>query len=157
MDAEGLSSSAVRWTVVNEECFVRGGLLATQHQVENVGRRFHHTAFVAEVEVVEIVVDGVMATIKGWRAGPLHHVGIRVRQQTDLIALLAQLEQHVKIALGHGLHITVPSVETIVRSQLVPYNLAQRYTEIVCSNPTTFEVTKDAVLVESVQVLTCIT
>ena len=157
MDAEGLSSGAVLGAVVDEEGFVSGGLLSTEHHLENVRRRLHDLALVAQVEVVEIVVDGMVAAVEGRCASPLHHEGVCIRQQTDLVALLAQLEQHVEIALGNALHIAVPGIKALVHCQIASNDTAQFHTELLTGNPATFEVTKDAMLVEGVEVLTGIT
>ena len=157
VDAEGLGGGTVFGAVVDEEGFVGCGLLTVEHHLENLGRRFHDLTLITEIEVVEIVVDGVMATIERWRAGPLHHVGVGVRQQTDLIALLAQLKQHVEVALWDGLHIAVPRIEALVGSQLAANDAAQFLTENFCRDLTTLEVTKDAVLMEGIEVLTGVT
>ena len=84
---------AVVGAVVDEEGLVGGGLLALEHHLEDGWRGLHQSALVAEVEVVEVVVDGVVAAIKVWRARPLHHIGVGVREQTDFVALCAKVNQ----------------------------------------------------------------
>ena len=64
VDAEGLGDFAVAGAVVDEEGLVGGGLLALEHHLEDGRRGLHQAALVTEVEVVEVVVDGVVAAIK---------------------------------------------------------------------------------------------
>ena len=62
--------------------------------------------------------------------------------------------QHIEVALGNGLHISVPGIETLVHRQLTADNPAQFLTKHFSRNPATLEVAEDAVLVEGIKVLT---
>ena len=154
MDAKGLGGFAVVGAVVDEEGLVRGGLLALEHHLEDGRRGLHQAALVAEVEVVEVVVDGVVAAIKVWRACPLHHIGVGVREQTDFVALCSKVEQGIEVALGDILDIAVPGVVALVGSDLVAYNLSQFHTKFFCSDTPYLEISEDAMLAEGIQVLT---
>ena len=68
------ATSQLRGAVVDEEGLVVGGLLTLEHYLEDGGRGLHQAALVAEVEVVVVVVDGVVAAIEIGGACPLHHV-----------------------------------------------------------------------------------
>ena len=78
VDAEGFGNCAVVGAVVDEEGLIGCGLLTFEHHAENLWRGLHHLALVTQVEAVEIIVDGMMAAIERWGAGPLHHKGIGV-------------------------------------------------------------------------------
>ena len=154
VDAEGLGDFAVAGAVVDEEGLVGGGLLALEHHLEDGWRWLHQSALVAEVEVVEVVVDGVVAAIKVWCACPLHHIGVGVREQTYFVALCSKVEQGIEVALGYVLDIAVPGVVALVGSDLVAYNLSQFHTKFFCSDTPYLEISEDAMLAESVKVLT---
>ena len=154
VDAEGLGGFAVVGAVVDEEGLVGGGLLALEHHLEDGWRWLHQSALVAEVEVVEVVVDGVVAAIKVWCACPLHHIGVGVREQTDFVALCSKVEQGIEVALGYVLDIAVPGVVALVGSDLVANNLTQFHTKFFCRDTAYFEISEDAMLAESVKVLT---
>ena len=154
VDAEGLGDFAVAGAVVDEEGLVGGGLLALEHHLEDGWRWLHQAALVAEVEVVEVVVDGVVAAIEIGGACPLHHVGVGVREETHFVALCAKVEQGIEVALGYVLDIAVPGVVALVGSDLVAYNLSQFHTKFFCSDTPYLEISEDAMLAEGIQVLT---
>ena len=153
VDAEGLGDFAVAGAVVDEEGLVGGGLLALEHHLEDGWRWLHQSALVAEVEVVEVVVDGVVAAIKVWCACPLHHIGVGVREQTYFVALCSKVEQGIEVALGYVLDIAVPGVVALVGSDLVANNLTQFHTKFFCRDTAYLEVSEDALLAKCVEVL----
>jgi len=153
VDAEGLGGFAVAGAVVDEEGLVGGGLLALEHHLEDGWRWLHQAAFVAEVEVVEVVVDGMVAAIEIGGACPLHHVGVGVREQTHFVALCAKVEQGIEVALGDVLDIAVPGIVALVGSDLVANNLPQFHTKFFCGDAAYLEVSENALLAEGVKVL----
>ena len=104
--------------------------------------------------MVEVVVDGVVAAIKVWCACPLHHIGVGVREQTYFVALCSKVEQGIEVALGYVLDIAVPGVVALVGSDLVANNLTQFHTKFFCRDTAYLEISEDAMLAESVKVLT---
>ena len=154
MDAKGLGGFAVVGAVVDEESLVGGGLLALEHHLEDSRRGLHQAALVAEVEVVEVVVDGVVAAIEVGGTCPLHHVGVGVREQTHFVTLCAKVEQGIEVALGYVLDIAVPGVVALVGSDLVANNLPQFHTKFLCGDTAYLEISEDAMLAEGIQVLT---
>ena len=154
VDAEGLGDFAVAGAVVDEEGLVGGGLLALEHHLEDGWRWLHQAALVAEVEVVEVVVDGVVAAIEIGGVCPLHHVGVGVREETHFVALCSKVEQGIEVELGYVLDIAVPGVVALVGSDLVANNLTQFHTKFFCRDTAYFEISEDAMLAESVKVLT---
>ena len=76
-----------------------------QDMGEEAAVGFHASHLIAEIHGVEIVAHGTTrhtlridtaAELRAHR--PRHHVGIRVRQQNQTVALAAQTLQHLKVA-----------------------------------------------------------
>ena len=134
MHAHRGSHLDIAGTVVYEERLFGGSLLASQHHLEYLATGLHHLTLETEVEGVEVVTDGVSLSVEVL-VSPLHHKGVRIRQQTHLIASVAQAEQGLQVTLGHMVHIAVPRVEALVHGQLPAHHLAQFPTEVLSRNP----------------------
>ena len=81
-----------------------GCALTFQHHTEDALVRFHHAAFITQVQTVEVVANRVPVTIEVAAHSPLHHIRVRVRQQTQLITPRATASACQGCAVEHCPH-----------------------------------------------------
>jgi len=156
VDAQSGGCLDIPLAVVDEECLLRTGLLPLQHQAEDTLVGLHHSTLIAQIEAVEVAVYRMAQPVELGASGPLHHIGIGIRQQAQLIALLAERLQHVEIAAGYASHVSVPRFVAFAAAELAACQLVQGYAELFGSDAAFFQLAEDALLLVCVQMLACI-
>lgn len=151
--AEGGGSLDVALAIVNEDGFLGQGLLTTKHHLEDLAIRLHHPALVAQIHGIEEMTDGMALAVE-IAIGPLHHIGVGIREQADLIAPTPQAQQGLEITHRHMVDIAMPDITALIVRQRSAYQQTQFLAEGLDRDAACFKIAKDAFLLEGVKMAT---